>query len=189
MRMQPDVSGRRLAMNMMPRQPDDIAARILVEVTTDAADVAEQWAALEPYGTVFQTRAWLLPWYRLIAPEFGALALFVSVRDRSTHRPLMLLPLCRRRRHGVVTIEFPDLEVSDYNSPLQAPDFHPDAGGNATALDGDPRGVAKGRRRSFRQGSPDDFGPPQHGGASRLAAGNEFAVVDADAAPDARGVC
>ena len=110
-------------MNMMPRQPDDIAARVLVEVTTDAAQVAEQWAALEPFGTVFQTRAWLLPWYRLIAPGFGASALFVSVIERSTHRPLMLLPLCRRRRHGVVTIEFPDLEVSDYNSPLQAPDF------------------------------------------------------------------
>ena len=37
----------------------------------------------------------------------------------------MFLPLCLRRRHGLKTIEFPDLEVSDYNAPLLAPDFDP----------------------------------------------------------------
>ena len=37
----------------------------------------------------------------------------------------MLLPLCLIRKRGIVTVEFPDLDVSDYNAPILAPDFLP----------------------------------------------------------------
>ena len=101
------------------------AATFLVETSSELDAVEPQWAALEDGGTAFQSRAWLRAWFRIVAPPHGATPLFVTVRDGATRRPLMLLPLCRRRRHGLMTIEFPDIEVSDYNAPLLAPDFAP----------------------------------------------------------------
>ena len=83
---------------------------------------------LESQGSAFQSRAWLIPWFRVIAPQFRAKAVFVTVREKVTRRPVMFLPLCSRRRHGLETIEFPDLEVSDYNAPLLAADFDPSDG-------------------------------------------------------------
>ena len=43
-----------------------------VEVSFDESEVAPQWRELENQGTAFQTRAWVLPWYRFVAPRFGA---------------------------------------------------------------------------------------------------------------------
>lgn len=94
------------------------AGRFAIAVRSDPAAVMTDWEALEPQATAFQTRAWLLPLYRIVAPKFGATPLFVTVRDRDSNRPLMLLPLCIRRRWGLVVIEFPDFGVTDYNAPL-----------------------------------------------------------------------
>lgn len=96
---------------------------LAVELSFDLARVARQWEELEQGGSAFQTRAWLLPWYRLIAPKFGAVPLFVIVRDLSSGRPLMFFPLCLRRKLELVTIEFPDLGVSDYNAPIVSSDL------------------------------------------------------------------
>lgn len=87
----------------------------------------EEWQALETTGaaTPFQARAWLLPWYRIVAPRFGAVPILVTVRDKASGRPLMFLPLCRRRDRGLSIIEFPDLGVSDYNAPILAAGFAP----------------------------------------------------------------
>nr|WP_294526093.1 GNAT family N-acetyltransferase [uncultured Rhodopila sp.] len=105
--------------------PDD---RFVVDVQDDPSVVASRWAQLEPAGTVFQTRAWLLPWYRVIAPHINASPLFVTVADRLTGRPLMFFPLCMRRKAGLAIIEFPDHGVSDYNIPIVAPDLSLGAG-------------------------------------------------------------
>jgi CelD/BcsL family acetyltransferase involved in cellulose biosynthesis len=93
----------------------------VIDVQTDASLVARQWQELEPCGTAFQTRAWLLPWYRIVAPRFNASPLFVTVSHRTTGRAVMFFPLCLRRRHGLRIVEFADLGVSDYNAPIMAP--------------------------------------------------------------------
>ena len=103
----------------------DGAKAFEVEVGFDAEAVQAQWEELESQGTAFQSRAWLIPWFRIIAPRFRAKPVYVTVREKATRRPVMFLPLCLRRRHGLKTIEFPDLEVSDYNAPLMSPDFDP----------------------------------------------------------------
>jgi CelD/BcsL family acetyltransferase involved in cellulose biosynthesis len=100
-----------------------------VEVSFDESEVAPQWRELEDQGTAFQTRAWVLPWYRFVAPRFGATPFFVTVRESTSRRVLMFIPLCRRRRHGLMTIEFPDIGVSDYNTALLAPGVDLDASG------------------------------------------------------------
>ena len=99
------------------------ARTFAVEVSFDSSAVVAQWEALEKHGTPFQTRAWILPWRRIVAPKFGAAPVYVTVRDRGTGRALLFFPLCLRRRHGLATIEFPDLGLSDYNAPLLASDL------------------------------------------------------------------
>jgi CelD/BcsL family acetyltransferase involved in cellulose biosynthesis len=99
------------------------AAAFTVEVCFDEREARPQWEELEKRGTPFQTRAWLLPWGRIVAPKFGATPVYVTVRDARTQRPVMFFPLCRRRWRGLATIEFPDLGLSDYNAPLMAPDL------------------------------------------------------------------
>ncbi len=114
-------------MSAAAPDPSTATRTFVVEAAFSVAEVWAQWEELEKHGTPFQTRAWLLPWYGVIAPRFGATPVFVTVRDRGTRRPLMFFPLCRRRRHGLATIEFADLGVSDYNAPLLAPDIDLDA--------------------------------------------------------------
>lgn len=93
-----------------------------VDVFTDIADVRDDWATLESTGecTPFQTRAWLEPWYGIVAPHFGATPLFARVRDRYSGLPMMLLPLVKRRDAGLTVVESADLGVSDYHAPLFA---------------------------------------------------------------------
>jgi CelD/BcsL family acetyltransferase involved in cellulose biosynthesis len=110
-------------MNASPPLRPASARAFTVEVSFDSAEVSSQWAELEKRGTPFQTRAWLLPWRRIVAPKFGATPIYVTVRDRPTRRAVMFFPLCRRRWRGLATIEFPDLDLSDYNAPLTAPDL------------------------------------------------------------------
>ncbi len=94
-----------------------------VDVFTNLDAVRDDWAALESTGecTPFQTRAWLEPWYEIVAPHFGAAPLIVRVRERYSGLPMMLLPLVKRRDGGITLVEFADLGVSDYQAPLLAP--------------------------------------------------------------------
>jgi len=112
-------------MNAIWPQTSYVAQSYSVEIASDLDAVRPQWEALENQGTPFQKRPWLLPWFRVLGPKFGATPLFVTVREETTRRPLMLFPLCLRRWRGLRTIEFPDLDVSDYNMALTAEDFHP----------------------------------------------------------------
>jgi CelD/BcsL family acetyltransferase involved in cellulose biosynthesis len=100
---------------------------ISIEVSRDIDTFQSDWAWLETEGlsTPFQTRAWLLPFYKTLAPRLNATPVFVLVRNQSSRRPVMMLPLCARRQYGVTIIEFADLGVSDYNAPLIAKTFNP----------------------------------------------------------------
>ncbi len=93
-----------------------------IEITQDFATAERAWIELEAAGSAFQSRAWLGPWYKFIAPSVKAEPLFVTVRDRATGRPLIFFPFCLRRICGVKIVEFPDLGVTDYNAPICAPD-------------------------------------------------------------------
>ncbi|MCA1412604.1 GNAT family N-acetyltransferase [Bradyrhizobium sp. NBAIM20] len=73
-------------------------------------------------ATAFQHPVWLHSLYTRLAPETGATALVVIVRDRDTGTLAMVLPLLRIRRGPIRTIEFADLRVSDYLAPVCSPD-------------------------------------------------------------------
>jgi CelD/BcsL family acetyltransferase involved in cellulose biosynthesis len=98
-----------------------------IETSDNINAVQDDWEWLEAEGllTPFQTRAWLLPFYGVLAPRLNATPVFVLVRDRLSRRPVMLLPLCALRRYGITIIEFADLGVSDYNAPIIAKTFDP----------------------------------------------------------------
>jgi CelD/BcsL family acetyltransferase involved in cellulose biosynthesis len=106
---------------------DPFDGRFAIEVARDLDSVEKDWARLEADGllTPFQTRAWLAPFYRELAPRLKATPLIIVVRDRANGAPLMLLPLCARRIYGVNVVQFADLGVSDYNAPILAKNFDP----------------------------------------------------------------
>jgi CelD/BcsL family acetyltransferase involved in cellulose biosynthesis len=95
------------------------AGIVCLENPEEAEALLPQWRALEENGTstLFQSRAWLLPWCRLILPVLKARVIFVTVFDAS-NQPVMLLPLCKRRSFGLSIIEFADGAVADYAAPL-----------------------------------------------------------------------
>ncbi len=105
------------------------SADFSIEVSSDIDAVQGDWEHLESKGllTAFQTRAWLLPFYKILAPHLNATPVFVLVRDKSSGLPVMLLPLCSRRLYGLTVIEFADGGISDYNAPLIAKGFDPGA--------------------------------------------------------------
>lgn len=88
----------------------------------DPDQVDADWAILEATGTctAFQTRAWLRPFYRDVAPRRGLSPLLLRLSDPVSGAPLMLWPLVRQRRMGLVVVSFADAGVSDFNAPLVA---------------------------------------------------------------------
>ena len=69
-------------------------------------------------ATPFQHPLWLERLYGTLVPGAGAAPLIVVVRSRPDGRPAMVLPLVRQR-HGIMrVVEFADLRVSDYVSPV-----------------------------------------------------------------------
>ncbi|KAA1422786.1 GNAT family N-acetyltransferase [Mumia zhuanghuii] len=69
-------------------------------------------------ATAFQHPVWLHHLYADLAPRRGADPLVVTGRDAATGRLLLVLPLVRRRTGPFRRIEFADLGVSDYASPV-----------------------------------------------------------------------
>ena len=69
-------------------------------------------------ATAFQHPIWLDGIYRKLVPQLKAAPLIVTVRDAADGCPVMVLPLVRRRYRGLRTVEFADLEVSDYVMPV-----------------------------------------------------------------------
>ncbi|AUC99024.1 cellulose biosynthesis protein CelD [Bradyrhizobium sp. SK17] len=89
----------------------------------DAFDfLSEDYAELfgRSDATAFQHPLWLDSLYRKLAPAAAAKPLIVVVRARATGALAAVLPLLRVRRGPMRTIEFADLRVSDYLSPVCA---------------------------------------------------------------------
>ncbi len=81
-------------------------------------------------ATPFQDRAWLTAWRDAMAGATNGVEVFAAVVRRSGDGVLALaLPLVRRRRDGLVTIEPPDDGVTDYNAPVLGPAAPTDEGG------------------------------------------------------------
>jgi CelD/BcsL family acetyltransferase involved in cellulose biosynthesis len=68
--------------------------------------------------TPFQHPLWLDRLYGTLAPQLGADPLVIAVRSQRDGRLRMILPLLRQRRALMTVIEFADLGVSDYASPV-----------------------------------------------------------------------
>ncbi len=94
---------------------------VYLENGAEVEAVRPQWQDLERHGisTVFQSRAWLLPWFQLISPRLKAGVFFITVRD-GAGRVVMFLPLCRRKSYGLSIVEFADGGLADYAAPLMA---------------------------------------------------------------------
>jgi CelD/BcsL family acetyltransferase involved in cellulose biosynthesis len=69
-------------------------------------------------ATAFQHPVWLDRLYAKLAPYQGAEPLVITVRSAPDGRLDLVLPLVRLKRGGVRVIEFADLQVSDYASPV-----------------------------------------------------------------------
>jgi CelD/BcsL family acetyltransferase involved in cellulose biosynthesis len=71
-------------------------------------------------ATAFQHPHWLDALYRQVVPAVKATPLIVTVRFARDRELAMVLPLVRRRYGALRAIEFADLGVSDYATPVGA---------------------------------------------------------------------
>lgn len=69
-------------------------------------------------ATAFQHPIWLAQLYEKLVPQGAATPLIIVVRVRSSGKLAMVLPLVRRRYMLLKAIEFADMRVSDYVSPV-----------------------------------------------------------------------
>jgi CelD/BcsL family acetyltransferase involved in cellulose biosynthesis len=92
--------------------------RIQVENDFDFAGEPYRRLFERSRGSAFQHPLWLDALYRLLAPLEGAEPLAVVARRWTDQEPALVLPLMRRRRHGLRLVEFADLRVSDYAMPV-----------------------------------------------------------------------
>lgn len=91
-----------------------------VDVTPRFDFLSEEYAILfaGSSATAFQHPLWLDAIYHKLVPQLKVDPLIVTVRSAADNRLVMVLPLVRRRHHGLRTIEFADLGVSDYVAPI-----------------------------------------------------------------------
>jgi CelD/BcsL family acetyltransferase involved in cellulose biosynthesis len=82
--------------------------------------LSQEYAALfhGSAATAFQHPIWLDGLYGKLVPTVGAKPLIVVVRYRASGMLAMVLPLLRLRRGPIRTVEFADLRVSDYLTPV-----------------------------------------------------------------------
>jgi CelD/BcsL family acetyltransferase involved in cellulose biosynthesis len=69
-------------------------------------------------ATAFQHPLWLDRLYSKLVGQVGAKPLIIVVRSRTDGSLAMVLPMLRQRRSAMRVVEFADLGVSDYNSPV-----------------------------------------------------------------------
>nr|WP_245475949.1 GNAT family N-acetyltransferase [Bradyrhizobium sp. Leo170] len=69
-------------------------------------------------ATAFEHPVWLDTLYRKLAPAAAAKPLIVTIRRPATEKLTMVLPLMRVSRGPMQTVEFADLRVSDYLTPV-----------------------------------------------------------------------
>lgn len=71
----------------------------------------------------FQDAAWMSVWRRTLGAAAGVESMVVAVTPSSGGAPVLVLPLVRERRRGVVRLGAWDRGVGDYNGPLAASGF------------------------------------------------------------------
>lgn len=127
--MTPALNLNGLDLSLALPRASGAAAHSTVSVFRDLASLAPVWQALERDGhaTVFQSWAVFQSWVRHIADPQKITWVVIGLVHARTGAPLMLLPLAVRRDQGLQTVEFADLGVSDYNGPVMAASFQPDA--------------------------------------------------------------
>ncbi len=91
-----------------------------VSVHADWRPLEAEWRALEADGalTAFQRYDWSAAWYAVTGRHGRAEPLIVVIRPALGEPPAMILPLARYMAHGVRTIGFADMRVSDYAAPV-----------------------------------------------------------------------
>ncbi len=96
-----------------------------VDVITDLPAARSRWEALESEGvaTPFQSFTWVSTLANTVGRSLAAETFVVIVREPSSGRDLLLLPLVRRRLGPARIIELADLGVSDYSAPIVAPEL------------------------------------------------------------------
>lgn len=91
-----------------------------VRVSSDVDDDApwDRWSALEAAGcaTAFQSRAFVEPLTRRLAPALGAEPFVVEVADGDG--PMLAAAFVRRRIGDLRVVEFADLGYADYAAPI-----------------------------------------------------------------------
>lgn len=92
----------------------------LVQAQNSFDFLSDEYAELflHSQATAFQHPLWLDRLYAKLAPHVGAQPLIITVRSRADGRLAMVLPLLRQRRGAMRVVEFADLRVSDYASPV-----------------------------------------------------------------------
>jgi CelD/BcsL family acetyltransferase involved in cellulose biosynthesis len=85
-----------------------------VEIVRDWSVAVSRWSGAFG-GTSFQNGRWLEAWYRAFD---GVTPLIALITDAATERQVALVPLVHRVQGGIRRVEFADLGLTDYNSPL-----------------------------------------------------------------------
>ena len=98
-------------------RPTSRTAGFRVELLRDWRQAVARWHDISP-STPFQHPQWYDAWYRAFAGAEGVRPLIAIVTDASTGEPAALLPLIRRQQEKIATIEFADLNLTDYNAPI-----------------------------------------------------------------------
>ncbi|WP_065753533.1 GNAT family N-acetyltransferase [Bradyrhizobium paxllaeri] len=93
------------------------AAQFRVELLRDWQQAVARWHDISP-STPFQHPQWYDAWYRAFAGAEDVAPLIAVATDASIGEPAMLLPLIRRQQGRIATIEFADLNLTDYNAPI-----------------------------------------------------------------------
>src|SRR5687767_7410590 len=111
-------------MTMLTTSAGQVAARpasratgFRVELVHDWKQAVARWHDISP-STPFQQPQWYDAWYAAFAGAEGVAPLIAVVTDASTGEPAMLLPLIRRLQGKLATVEFADLNLTDYNAPI-----------------------------------------------------------------------
>jgi CelD/BcsL family acetyltransferase involved in cellulose biosynthesis len=90
------------------------ASGFRIEFVEDWKPVVARWSGAGQ-ETAFQHPHWFEAWYGAFTEASPLIAI---VTDSVTERPIALVPLILRVRHGVRIVEFADLNVTDYNAPM-----------------------------------------------------------------------
>jgi CelD/BcsL family acetyltransferase involved in cellulose biosynthesis len=100
------------------------SGRVVIEVFFTLDEAEPVWRQFSRYceGYAFQTYDWLEGWQRCIGSRDDVKPCVVLITNDS-QEPVMLLPLCTRRRAGLTWLGWLGGRITDYHGPLLSPDW------------------------------------------------------------------